>query len=622
LRIPDAARILASVDVRGFVRGFPPFDALDEATISSVLEGLQIEFFPAGTAIGQQPEEGPEYAYMVRAGAVELLEDGRIVDLLHPGEVFGRLTDRPLGSPTLTARAQEDTLCYLVRADVMRGILAARAGLAFLSAHLRDRTARALIDPAMDRVDPWRRSMESLLRRSIVGCAPTTTIRAAAELMAEERVSSLLIRTGQGWGIVTDRDLRTRVIAQGRSVEGPVGEIASQPVATAKADATAADGLRLMLERGIHHLPVERAGRILGMVTDSDLLGLERRAPFRLRSDIERAADRHTAIAAGRLLPAAVMDLVDARMNPVDIGHVVGVTVDALTHRLAELAIEDLGEPPAPWAWIALGSQARHEQALRTDQDHAIAFGGSEGGPDAEAYFNRLAERVTSGIEEMGIPRCRAGVSATSPQWRAGLDEWARRFAGWMADAGPDEAALTAIAFDYRRVTGTLDVEGVLDDVVRTAPAHPLFLRRLAAQAIALRPPTGFIRDFVVEARGERAGTLDIKHGGLTAITSIARTLALRAGAIERRTLDRLRQASAQEHVEEHDRVGLEEAFQLLWQVRLEHQVDQARRGQTPDDHVDPKKLGPVTRQGVKAAFRAVDGAQRMLALEFDLHRV
>ena len=612
--------ILASVDVRSFLRGFPPFDAQDETTIARVLEGMQIEFFPAGSEIGQHTGDVPEYAYVVRAGAVELLEDGRLVDLLHPGEVFGNTTAPPR-SPALTARAHEDTLCYLVPADLMREILGAQAGLTFLSAGLRNRTGPALTDREVEHVDPWGRPLESLLRRSIVGCSPTTSVRTAAELMANERVSSLLVRTGEGWGIMTDRDLRTRVIAPGRSVDDPVVHVLSQPLVTAPADAPAADGLRLMLERGIHHLPVERAGRILGMVTDSDLMGLERRAPFRLRRDIERAADRDAAIAAGRLLSSTVIDLVAARVDPVDIGHVVGVTVDALTRRLAELGIERLGDPPVPWAWVALGSQARHEQSLRTDQDHAIAFADSDRNAQTDAYFARLAEWVTSGIEEIGIPRCRAGVSATEQQWRAPLGEWSRRFAEWMADAGPDEAALTAIAFDYRRVAGPLEVDEVLDAAVRTAPRRPLFLRRLAAQAIALTPPTGFVRDFVVEARGEHAGRLDIKHGGLTAITSIARTMALRAGALERRTLDRLRQTASLNRLEESDREGLEEAFRLLWQVRLEHQVRQARQGQTPDDYIDPKELGSVTRQGVKAAFRVIDAVQRTLALEFDLHR-
>lgn len=131
------------MDVRSFVRSFPPFDAQDDATIARVVDSMQIEFFSAGSVILPQPGEAPEYAFMVRTGAVELLDGDRLVDLLHPGEVFGHSTVRPSGSPVLTARAHEDTLCYLLYAVVMREIVGVRTGLTFLSANLRDRTARA-----------------------------------------------------------------------------------------------------------------------------------------------------------------------------------------------------------------------------------------------------------------------------------------------------------------------------------------------------------------------------------------------------------------------------------------------------------------------------------------------
>jgi CBS domain-containing protein len=610
------------VEVRSFLRDFPPFDALDDATLDRVVDKTTIEFFPAAAVILRQTGEPAKSAYVVRTGAVELLDGDRLVDLLHPGELFGHPSMLARDSPSLTARAHEDTLCYLVAASVMQDVFASRPGLVFLSRSLRERLTHALERASANVADPWRRPLAGFISRPLVTCPATSTVRDAARRMADARVSSLLVQTDRGWGIVTDRDLRTRVIAEGLSVEATIDHIVSRPLTTVEADALAVDALRLMLERGIHHVPiVDRGGRILGVITDTDLMGLERRAPFMLRSEIERADSRDAVIAAGRKLPATVADLVDARLDPDDIGHVVGVTVDALTRRLAELAVTQLGDPPLPWAWIALGSQARHEQSLRTDQDHALALADNDAAAEVEAYFSSMAEWVTSAIEAVGIPRCRAGVSATETPWRATLSEWSNRFAGWMAEAGANEAALTAIAFDYRRVAGPLDVEPVLDGVVRSAPTHRHFLRRLVAEAITLIPPTGFVRDFVVQARGDHAGTLDIKHGGLTAITSIARILALDAGVVERRTLNRLGHSAVRERLDPHDREGLCEAFRLLWQVRLEHQVSQSRGGDPPDDFVDPKKLGPVTRQGVKEAFRMIDRVQRALALEFGVRR-
>ena len=179
----------------------------------------------------------------------------------------------------------------------------------------------------------------------------------------------------------------------------------------------------------------------------------------------------------------------------------------------------------------------------------------------------------------------------------------------------------TAIAFDYRRVCGPLTVEGNLDAVVRSAPNHPVFLRHLARNAVASRPPTGFRRDLVVQADGEHAGTLDVKHGGITLVTSLARAHALAAGSTEIRTLRRLRDATAAGRIDEESRAGLEESFRLLWQIRLEHQSGLAEAGRAADDFVDPASLGPVTRQGLKESFRVIDREQRSLASEYGLRR-
>ncbi|MDP9241947.1 MAG: DUF294 nucleotidyltransferase-like domain-containing protein, partial [Actinomycetota bacterium] len=496
------------------------------------------------------------------------------------------------------------------------------AGLTFLSRSLRERTMHALEGGRTQRADPWRARVGTLVKRAPVICEASVPVREAAELMARERISSVLVSGMDGSiGILTDRDLRSRVLAAGRSPEVPISEVASAPAVTVGADSLLSEVLQSMLEHGVHHLPVvDAGGQVMGIVTDTDLMGLERTTPFVLKSQIQRARSTEEVVKAGRELPHMVLELVDAAVDPVDVGHVVGVTIDALTSRMLELGIEDLGEPPVAWAWFSLGSQARHEQALSTDQDHALAYDLQDRDPaEVDTYFAKLAEIVTSGIEAAGIPRCKAGVTATEETWRHPIDRWLERFRGWVTDVSVDGSVLTAIAFDFRRVAGSLPAEDALRQVVAAAPKLPIFLRHMARNATALRPPTGFLHDFVVEAKGEHAGKLDVKHRGITLVTSIARTYGLAVGSTKIGTLERLRDAADAGRLSEEDRAGLEESFRLLWQVRLEHQCHALRSGSTPDDFVDPKELGPITRQGLKAAFRMIDGVERGMAAEFGL---
>jgi len=59
--------------------------------------------------------------------------------------------------------------------------------------------------------------------------------------------------------------------------------------------------------------------------------------------------------------------------------------------------------------------------------------------------------------------------------------------------------------------------------------------------------------------------------------------------------------------------------FGVLWQVRLDHQAAQVRAGLLPDDHVDPRNLGPLARQALKEAFRRIEAAQQVLGLELGI---
>ena len=340
------------------------------------------------------------------------------------------------------------------------------------------------------------------------------------------------------------------------------------------------------------------------------------REPSSLAGEIESASDTETAIAAARRIPEAMCAMVDDGADAVRIGHVVGSSIDALTRRLLALAIDDLGEPPVPWAWMALGSEARLEQALHTDQDHALAYDlGDRPVEEVDSHFSELAERVTAGIEAAGIPRCDGDAMAIHPGLRRSTEGWATAFGTWMSDVGMDGSIFSSIAFDHRQVSGPLDVEPVLQDVISSAPKrYPGFLTHLARRALDRKPPTGFVRDFVVESKGEHAGRLDVKHGGVTIVSNLARYFVISAGRAEKSTLDRLHAAEETDQITGDARQALEEAFRLLWQIRLEHQVRQVRAGVEPDDFVDPSHLGPIQRLGLKESFRIIAKEQQGVA--------
>jgi len=602
------------VDVRAFLADHPPFDALTDPELDRVVSSVQIEHFAPGAVILRQAAAPASHLFVIRRGGAEIVDEGRVIDEVGEGDVFGMWSLLDQVAPTATVRASEDTLCYLIDAEVAHQVLRSPAGISFITASVRRRIA-AVDETLKAEVDLVRyREVGALVRRAPVTCDPVTAVADAAGLMARERVSSLLIPSADGTvGILTDRDLRTRVVAERRSADTPVREVMTPRAETVPSDAMVGEVLLRMLEGGFHHFPIaDPGGRVVGVVTDTDLMGIGRNTPFALKSAIERAPDRDAVASAIGELPDVITALVDSSADPVDVGHIIAFSIDAATRRLLELGIAEQGEPPFPWAWLALGSAARQEQAIRTDQDHAMAF---EGDPDpADASLAPLAEFVTAGLETAGIARCNGDVMATNPALRLPLQDWVRRFDFWMNEQSPKASEQLSIIFDFRRVAGKLEAEAALDEIMATAVNRPIFLTHLARRALDLRPPIGFVRGLIVE-RGDHPGTVDLKHGGILIVGNLARAWATRAGVTAKRTLHRLRAAEGAGAIDAETREGLEEAFRFLWEVRLRHHVEQMRAGEPPDDFVDPKALGGVARQGLKEAFRIIARAQKELAL-------
>jgi CBS domain-containing protein len=611
-------RSIGVMDAAAFLARFGPFDEIDADQLRHAAEGARQERFPAGTVIIQRSGAPSESLYVVFEGSVEVVGEGEVLDEMHAGDSFGEMSLITGEEPVATIRAKEDTTCLLLDRDAAVDILGTRPGAAYLTASLRRRFDH--LSTAADRA-PIRSadtSVGSLIRAKPVVCDPTDLVASVARAMVEAHASAAVVTLGSGLGIITDVDLRTKVIACSLDLSTLASEIATVPVATIAEDALAAEALFQMVRGGFHHLPVvSSTGAVIGIVTETDVIGFGADSPFSIRSAIERAPDEDAAVQAATRLRGSVAALVDGGVDAVHIGHVVGATIDILTRRLLDLAFEEHGDPPVAWAWLAFGSLGRREQALHTDQDHGIAYDGTRDDEERlDPYFERVADSVTRGLESAGLPRCEGNMMAVSSGLRRPLPDWVDALGSWMRGRDQHAAEIAAIVLDFRQVAGPLDVEPALDAVVREAGSEPGFARWMMKHALEWKPPTGRMRDFVVEGSGEHAGSLDVKHGGIMPITDLARTLAVSAGVTSHRTLDRLRLSSEAGVIDGPTYVGLEEAFRLLWQLRLEHQVECVRSGTAPHDFVDPEALSPLRRQGLREALRIVSRAQRAVSAD------
>jgi CBS domain-containing protein len=458
----------------------------------------------------------------------------------------------------------------------------------------------------------------ALIRREPVSCEADRPLREVARLMRDENVNSMVVRGEQGeLGIVTDSDLRSLVVAEGMSVDAPVGEVVPGPLTTVGADDAGADVMLAMLDNDVRHVGVlSPRGELLGVLGGIDLVAAEARTPFALRHEITRARDKQELREAAERLRSTVVALHATKLPPQQIGRVISVVADALIRRMIELAIESKGATPAEFAFLALGSHGRRETVPSSDVDSGMAW---EDEPEQESadgvvgYMRTIAADVEDCIRVVGWSLDPHGVTASSEFSASSMGTWRRSIGNWLQKPGDAQVLIaTSILLDGRTVYGPaeLDPRPILLEPENRAALLPTMLRL----ALALKLPTGRRGNISVEDSGEHSGTFDIKHGGLLPVTDIARFAALKAGANVTATIERLRAASELGAIEPAHARTLEEAYDLFSTLRLEHQIQQLAQGDEPDDHVDPNELSELARRYLRDAFHEVAAVQKSLS--------
>src|SRR5919106_1758838 len=439
-----------------------------------------------------------------------------------------------------------------------------------------------------------------LVKRAPVSIDADATVGEAARTMQQARIGSILVADDPP-GIITDRDLRGRVLAAGLGPETQARQIMTRPLKTLDSDAPVFKALHLMLEEHVHHLALVEEGKIVGVISSTDLLRHEAASAFYLRRALDSLEDPTALPHYSREVAGAVQTLFRGGLGAVQIGQIVSSLNDALVKRLVGLAEQALGPPPASFAWIVFGSEGRLEQTLLTDQDNALIYG--EESETAHAYFAAVAREVVDGLIQAGFPPCAGGFMATN--WCKPLAAWQELFTQWTRLPKPDALLDAAIFFDFRAVAGTLSLQP-LEEIIAAAKSQQLFLAHMARGALDFYPPLGFFN----RLRSDH-GKVDLKKGGIVPVVALARVAALAAGSRERSTLERLHVVPASgAFLSREDATALGEIFPFLFHLRLQQQLNSVATKRAIDHMVPLAELSNLARRHLKEAFVLIKGIQ------------
>ena len=621
------------VEIAGFLRGYAPFRELPEEVIDEVAGQVEVGYFQAGTQILEYNQTINDL-HVVRSGSVEVFRrTGELYNRLSEGGFFGEFGLLAKGRVRYPVVAMEDTLLYYVPGELFKRLFDDYDSFAEAVEVEDSRRLSSAVKEREARHELLAVTVDSLVSREPVIISRNATIREAAEKMTNEAVSSLLIIettrsvvkdaatdpvTEQPVGIITDKDLRKRVLAAGVSPEEPVHTVMSTGLISVQHNQRVFEAMMLMLRDNVHHLPVWKKGRICGVLALSDVVRHESKSSLFVVSSIFKQTTVDELAQLKTAVQESFVRMVEEDANSRMIGAAMSTFGRSFKQRLLELGEEKFGPPPVPYCFIALGSMARDEQSVVTDQDNAMILDNSFDPKKHDAYFKKLAKFVSDGLDACGYPYCTGYIMSTTDKWRQPLKVWEKYFTQWIVEPSPEGLLQSSIFFDLEGVWGKLEMADKLNDLIRRrAKRSNRFIASMAKNALNRTPPLGFFKDFVMEKDGKHKNSINIKRRGTAPIADLVRVYALTIGSKERNSFARLEDVMESDILPKGRGPDLRDALELINMVRIRHQALAIQRGEEPDNNVKPEHLSDFERKNLKDAFQILSHAQRYLRFRY-----
>ncbi|WP_151172829.1 DUF294 nucleotidyltransferase-like domain-containing protein [Pseudoalteromonas ruthenica] len=619
------------IEIAQFLSAHPPFDDLPEDALNNLAQQIEVAYFRAGSDILNYGDDISDL-YVIRSGSVESYRrNGDLYNRMDEGGIFGQmglLMNRKVRFPV---KAMEDTLVYCISVELFSDYCDKFEQFAdYFEADGNVRLHQAVVEQA-DSNDLTTAKLKVLLHRDVVTVSTTTSVQEVAALMTQESVSSVLVTDankplsddpeeddGQVVGIITDRDIRTKVVAQGQSLAIAAEQVMSTNLTLLDANDYVFEAVLAMLRDNLHHLPVLHKRRPIGVISLSDILRYESQSSLLLVRGILAQQSVEDLTHYARQLPSVFVRMVNEDANSHMIGTAMAVIGRTFKQRLLALAEEKLGPPPIPYCFIALGSMARDEQLIVTDQDNAIILDDSFDEAQHDEYFQALADFVCDGLAACGYSYCEGEIMASFKKWRLTRSQWRDTFASWIAEPKPQALLHCSIFFDLDGVWGkTKWADALKSFIAKEAKANRRFLANIASNARNRTPPLGFFKGFVLEHDGEHKRSINLKRRGTAPLTDVVRVHALAVSSRKQNSFERLEDIIEAKLLPEGKAQDLRDALEYIAMTRIRHQAWQIEQGEAPDNHLDPHLLSPFEQRNLKEAFAILEKAQSFLKFRY-----
>ncbi|GAC15772.1 putative nucleotidyltransferase substrate binding domain-containing protein [Aliiglaciecola lipolytica] len=471
-------------------------------------------------------------------------------------------------------------------------------------------------DAVSDSKSMWLyKPIREVISDKVVSSLSDTSILHATQKMSDAGVSSLLITEANKLvGILTDRDIRNRVVSQEVSVHLPVAEVMTKEPCKITENRTLFDALCMMTENNIHHLPVvDRITQTpLGMLTSSDMIRHQRGNVLFLIDELAKAKSLYELTRLSWQLPHYFAKHAK-RLGDFDVaGKVLSQATDIMTRKLLTFYQQLHGNPPFDFCWLVYGSQAREDQNMGSDQDNGLLLA-QRPNQQQDEYFASMSKYVCEGLGKCGIKLCDGNIMASNKDLRVSLDDAIKESEKWVSQPTLDAILHFNIFLDVRAVAGNKTLFSKLQSARKPLLKQPIFLAALARHAAESTVPLSVFQKFVFKKGHQPEDCIDLKVNAIAIINNLVRIYALEKGLEMPSTLGRLENLKADSQLTPSDCDDLRDIWLFLNRLRWRHQL----QNNVTNNNVSVSDLSSIQRHQLKAAFKTIKRSQQGVSVKF-----
>jgi CBS domain-containing protein len=459
-----------------------------------------------------------------------------------------------------------------------------------------------------------------------ITCTSQITVKEASIIMSQNKIGSIIITENKKpIGIITDKDLRSKIATGKYEVSEKVSTIMSSPVITFPEYITVAEAQIAMLKHSISHLCITKDGTIhtelVGILSEHDIIVIHGNNPSVLIKEIRRVTSEVQLKTIRQQAQVLMKNYIEQQIPITFITNIISAINDAITTRCIQLSLEELNvKQPTNFAWLAIGSQGRKEQLLLTDQDNALVYKDVENDVEVKSYFVKLSKLINNKLNIVGFDMCPAEMMASNPKWCLSVSQWKLQFKNWITHPNEDKMLLCNIFFDYDLVYGDHElVDDMSDSIFEAIDNYEIFLNFMGRNALKNPAPLSFFRQFLVEDSGEHKDQFDIKARAIMPLVDAARLLTLSHKIKDiNNTMTRYEKLCDLEPQNKDLYESCINAFRIVLQFRTLHGLKHQDSGR----FIDVKRLSKNDRLKLKGCFKPVKDIQELVLVRFKLSQL